>query len=89
MPETDALGFPLPDEATLALIAYDITLMRPGCVNVAAGLGCNTKFPASFPVESWLVHPTDNMRVYPIRSDEELLALVAKTIEAHPEFASH
>ncbi len=59
-------------------VAYDIRHMRPGCINVAAGMGGDTRVPHLFDTEDWILYPSENMRVYetPI---SKLLTLVAKT----------
>ena len=59
------------------LLAFDISLMRPACVLVAAGMGANTRLAHEFPLNSWLLAPTDNMRVYRI-TDEQLTQLIQK-----------
>lgn len=56
-------------------LAFDIELMRPACVLVAAGMGADSTVPARFPTESWLLSPTSDMKVYET-SDEQLNALV-------------
>ena len=56
-------------------LAYDITLMQPGCVLLQAALGCNPHLADKFPPETWLLSPTCNMQVYEV-TDEELAVLV-------------
>jgi len=58
-------------------VAFDTKLMRPACVLVAAGLGGSTEAAKRFPVETWLLAPTENMGVY-WTTPEELDVLVAR-----------
>lgn len=67
------------------LVAFDIELMRPGCAIVAAIMGADPQAPSQFPLDSWLLTPTEGMRVYPVTPDQ-LVRLVAKVESAHPEF---
>jgi len=57
--------------------AYDTHLKRPGCVLLQAALGGDIAAVNRFPVDSWLLAPTDNLRVYDIPTDlfDELVAL--------------
>lgn len=48
----------------MTLVAFDVKLMRPACVLVAAGLGASSEAAKRFPTESWLLAPTDDMSVY-------------------------
>lgn len=57
-------------------IAFDMVLMRPACVLVAAAMGADTQLPLQFDLDTWLLVPTDNMRVYEI-THEQLINLVA------------
>ncbi len=59
-------------------VAYDITLMRPGCVLVAAGMGADPSASQAFPTETWLLSPTRDMRVYDT-TPEQLAQLVEMT----------
>jgi len=58
-------------------IAFDVELMRPACVLVAAGYGADSSVPSLFPTDSWLLHPTDDMAVFEI-TDDQLEILVAR-----------
>lgn len=58
-------------------IAFDIKLMRPGCVLLQVALGCRSRIAHKFPVESWLIAPTPDLRVYEI-TDEQLSRLIAR-----------
>lgn len=64
-------------------IAYDTTLDRPGCVMVAATLGADTRVPAEFPTESWILYPSPGMGVYEV-SDEQV-AILARRVRARYE----
>lgn len=59
-------------------IVYDLDLMRPGCVIIQAGRGCDPAMAHAFDTEDWLVRPTPGMRIYPI-TPEQLPILVQKT----------
>jgi hypothetical protein len=64
-------------------IAFDTRLRRPGCVLVQAALGASvpgTLFQRHFPHETWLVSPTEDMRVYPVT--EEQLVLLSRMAAA-------
>lgn len=56
-------------------VAFDIELMRPGCVLVAAALGADTEPCAHFETETWLLAPTPGMRVFET-TPEQLRRLV-------------
>lgn len=66
------------------LVAFDIEAMRPGCVNVAAGMGADHRVPSQFPVDSWLLSPTPAMRVYPT-TPAQLAQLVERVRARYPE----
>lgn len=65
-------------------IAFDIELMKPACVLVAAGYGADSSIPHMFPTDSWLLAPTDNMGVFEV-TDEQLKILVDR-VEQSLEF---
>lgn len=69
--------------ASRTLVAFDIERMRPGCVMVAAMMGASSEVCALFPTDSWLLAPTDTMRVYPT-TPEQLAALVARVEASGP-----
>jgi len=60
------------------MVAYDIKLMKPACVLVAAGLGGDPAAAREFPTRLWLLAPTPDMRVYET-TPEQLQMLVVKT----------
>ncbi len=65
-------------------IAFDVRLRRPGCVLIQAVLGASVPgplFQRLFPHETWLVSPTDDMRVYPV-TDDQLAQLSRMAAEA-------
>lgn len=47
-------------------ILFDAPLMRPACVLLQAAYGCPLLIAERFPAESWLVAPTDDMKVYAV-----------------------
>ena len=59
-------------------IVYDIALMRPGCALIQAAFGCGVVIAHQFPVESWLLSPSESLRVYQI-TQKQLRILVEKT----------
>lgn len=69
-------------------IAYDIKLMKPGCVIVQAAMGCGgasflqTNIAHKFDTCHWLTSPTPDMRVYDITAGQ-LELLVRKTNAYH------
>ncbi len=65
-------------------IAYDITLMQPGCVLLQAAMGGDCEAANKFDSAHWLVALTPNMKVYEV-TDSQLAHLVNKTIAANPQ----
>ena len=61
-------------------IAYDITLMRPGCAIIQSALGGSPEVKTVFPAETWLTMPTPDMRLYEV-NEEQLKQLVEMTTE--------
>ena len=59
-------------------IAYDCKLIRPGCAILQAILGGSPGIANKFSSESWLVHPTPDMKVYQV-TDEQLKNLIRIT----------
>lgn len=45
-------------------VAFDVNLGRPGCVLVAALMGCDTRWLGRVPSSTWLTVPTEDMAVY-------------------------
>jgi hypothetical protein len=69
-------------------IAYDAKLKRPGCVLLQATLGCaEPNLAGLFPVNSWLLAPTPDLRAYPV-TDAQLLKLIrmAKLMDEDGQF---
>lgn len=62
-------------------VAFDIKLMRPACVLVAAVYRADTRVPTRFDPNDWLLAPTPDMAVYEI-NDSQLDQLVKK-VEAN------
>ena len=65
-------------------IAYDCELKRPGCVILQAAMGGSSEAAKMFPVESWLISPTDGLHVYPVTRGQ-LKALIEMTKTALDE----
>ena len=59
-------------------IAFDVELMRPGCVLIQAALGCDSAVARPFDSRDWLVHLTPGMKVYPLAPGqlEQLVQMV-------------
>ena len=62
-------------------IAYDCELMRPGCVLLQAALGGDVAAANLFPAETWLLAPTEGLKLYPV-TRKQLRELVRKTEHA-------
>ncbi len=63
-------------------IAFDIRLMRPGCVLLQAALGGDCDTAHAFKTKDWLLAPTPDMRLYAV-TKAELQALVDKVNRFH------
>jgi len=61
-------------------LAFDIELMRPGCVLLQAGMGCDPQLAHEFPASTWLLAPTPNLEVYET-SETQLRQLVTMVKE--------
>lgn len=59
-------------------IAFDIKLMRPACVLLQAVYGCGADVLADFNGESWLLAPTDDLRLYEL--DEKQLRILSQRV---------
>lgn len=65
-------------------IAFDTVLRRPGCILVQVGMGAtipSALFGDTFPTETWLLAPTDSMKVYDV-TERQLLQLANMAMEA-------
>jgi len=51
-------------------LAYDITLKRPACALLAAALGADIALVHSFNADTWVTHPTPDMKVYEITPEQ-------------------
>jgi len=58
-------------------IAFDVKLMRPGCVLLQGSLGCNPLIAHEFSTKDWLLAPTPDLGVYDV-TPEQLKILVKK-----------
>jgi hypothetical protein len=47
-------------------VVYDAVLKRPGCALLQAALGGTNGIADLFPLDSWLLAPTDDLRLYEI-----------------------
>lgn len=63
-------------------IAFDIKLMRPGCVLIQAGMGGDPAAANRFDSRLWLTDITPDMAVYDLVGDQ-LERLVRKVEEHH------
>jgi hypothetical protein len=63
-------------------VAYDVSLMRPACVLVAAAMGADPAAANEFDTVHWLLAPTPGMCVYDTTPDQ-LSKLVRMTAEKH------
>lgn len=51
-------------------IAYDFTLKRPGCALLQAAFGATLSNFDLGRMDDWLLHPTDDLKVYAITRDQ-------------------
>lgn len=58
-------------------IAFDFKLMRPGCILLQSALGATIENDQLGRFDNWLTHPTDDMRLATLRSQDELDAALA------------
>lgn len=72
-------------EQIIGTIAYDTTLYRPGCVIIQAAYGGSSELAAEFPTDLWLLAPTPNMKVYPVRDRKVLQVLIDASINYNPQ----
>ena len=56
-------------------IVFDTALMRPACALLQAVKGGTPGIASRFPSESWLIDPTDNMKLYAV-SEAQLQILI-------------
>ena len=70
----------LSETAVRLKIAFDIDQMRPGCSLLQAAYGCPPNLADLFPIESWLLEPSEGLRVYNIER-QQLTQLIEKTRE--------
>ncbi len=63
-------------------VLFDIELMRPGCVLLAATYGASSDACKRFNSEQWLTNPTPGLKVY-ITTESQLDQLV-KMVNAKP-----
>jgi hypothetical protein len=58
-------------------IAFDVKLMRPGCVIIQAAFGGDRLLAQRFDPSTWLLAPSENLRLYEI-TPEQLDVLVER-----------
>jgi len=66
-------------------LAFDCTTKRPGCVLLQAALGGSSEAAALFSTDLWLLAPTPEFKVYPVRDAQMLQALIQISTTAHPK----
>ena len=68
------------DDEPVYTIMYDCTLRKPGCVllQVMGTLPSHLFWKFFSDANCWLVHPTDDMKLYPI-TEAQLPLLAART----------
>ena len=61
-------------------LAFDIKLLQPACVLVAATYGADTELAHKFTPHHWLLAPTPDMKVYEVTEDQlnQLVKMVEK-----------
>lgn len=64
-------------------VLYDLSIMKIGCPILQAALGGSREIANLFPAEYWFIEPTAQMRLYPIRTNKEVKALLKKTKDHH------
>lgn len=68
----------------MTLIAYDLTLRRPGCVLLQAALGATVSGFDLARMSGWLLAPTDDLKLYSV-DDEQLEQLILTTNQVYQE----
>lgn len=63
-------------------LAFDIKQMRPACVLLAAAMGADPAASKRFDSETWLLAPTEDMKVYAV-TEEQLAQIVQRTEQHH------
>lgn len=58
--------------------------MRPGCINICAGMGGDRQATLAFMSETWILAPTPDMRIYET-TPEQLKFLVKKVEKTYIE----
>ena len=61
------------------ILVYDIKLRRPACALLQVIKGGDLGIANRFPVESWLINPTPDMKLYLVSEDQ--LKLLIKVAE--------
>jgi hypothetical protein len=63
-------------------MVFDLTLKRPACVLLQAAYGCDSSIPHLFNTDTWLLAPTDDMRIYCITGNDlkQAVAMVNKKV---------
>lgn len=63
-------------------IVFDCKLVRPGCAIMQAVLGGDPSLAHNFPVETWLLHPTPDMKTYEL-DDIQFQKLIEMVSQNH------
>lgn len=68
-------------------IAYDMKLKRPGCAILQSAYGASIgHFELSkFDVDNWILAPTENMKLFTLKTEEELERAILITKEENKE----
>ena len=70
------------ESKTVAIIAYDVTLKRPGCALLQAAMGASVPSDKLMEMsDQWLLAPTPDLKLYPC-TEEELEAIIQITLAA-------
>ena len=69
-------------------LAFDIKILKPACVLVAAGYGADTALAHRFDPHHWLLAPTPNMKVYEV-TEHQLEQLVNMVEKEHGKTSSN
>ena len=68
-------------------IAYDMKLKRPGCALLQSTYGASIESfeLQKFDVKNWVLAPTDNMRLYTLKTKQELERAIIITQDENKE----
>jgi hypothetical protein len=69
-------------------LAFDIKILKPACVLVAAGYGADTELAHRFDPHHWQLTPTPDMKVYEV-TEHQLEQLVNMVEREHGKAGSN